>query len=107
MKSIFLLARFKVAEVVAAKIDKGKNMDKFYCQKCQKVFEAEGVKREYSSPIYGPCWKWIAKCPDCDRECDEFRQTGSSRKKNFDFDSYVANLRNRGGGCGPGSGCCG
>lgn len=80
--------------------------NKYFCQKCQKAFEAEGIKQEYTSPIYGPCWKRIAVCPDCGVECDEFRKKSSS-KKNFDFDSYVSRLRNQGGGCIPGGGCCG
>ena len=84
-----------------------KSMDKFYCQKCQKAFEAEGSKQEYTSLIYGPCWKRIAKCPDCGVACDEFRQISSAKKGSFDFDGYVENLRSRGGGCNPGSGCCG
>lgn len=79
---------------------------KFYCQKCQEIFETEGVKLEYKDPIYGPCWKRVADCPDCGSKCDEFRQKSSS-KKSFDFDSYVSGLRNRGGGgCNPDSSCC-
>ena len=84
-----------------------KTMDKFYCQNCQKVFKAQGIKQDYTSPIYGPCWKRIAKCPDCGAECDEFRQTISTKKKSFNFDSYVKELRSRGGGCNPNQGCCG
>ena len=82
-------------------------MDKFYCEKCQKIFEAVGVKEEYTSSIYGPCWKRVAQCPDCGSKCDEYRQTSSKRKNSFDFDNYVENLRNRSGGCNPGGGCCG
>lgn len=86
---------------------KNKNMNKFYCQKCQKAFDAEGVKHEYNSPIYGPCWKRMAACPNCGLESDELNQTKSAGKKSFDFDDYVNNLRNQGGGCSPGGGCCG
>jgi hypothetical protein len=48
-------------------------MLKFKCTQCSSLFEAEGVKDEYLSPIYGPCWKMIAECPDCKTICDEFR----------------------------------
>jgi hypothetical protein len=84
-----------------------KFMDKFYCEKCQKIFEAEGIKEEYSSPIYGPCWKHVFQCPDCGSKCDEYRQKSSPKKNSFDFDNYVENLRNQGGGCNPRGGCCG
>jgi hypothetical protein len=85
----------------------GKYMSKFYCSVCQKSFESQGIKREWKDHIYGPCKKLIATCPTCKTECDEFRQKSSS-KKGFDFDSYVSNLRNQGGGrCNPGGGCCG
>jgi len=84
-----------------------KFMDKFYCEKCKKVFEAQGIKEEYTSPIYGPCWKRVSQCPDCGSKCDEYRQVTSAKKGSFDFDSYVESLRNRGGGCNPGGGCCG
>lgn len=80
--------------------------NKFFCQKCQVIFEAEGMKKEYEDHIYGQCWKRIASCPACDAECEEYRQKNSP-KKNVDFDSYVKDLRNRGGGgCSPESGCC-
>ncbi|MCM8815697.1 MAG: hypothetical protein NC931_06955 [Candidatus Omnitrophica bacterium] len=80
-------------------------MNKFFCNKCQKTFEDDGKKQEYTSPIYGPCWKRVARCPDCGAECDEFRQKSSGKKTDFDFDSYVENLRSRGGCCRSG-GCC-
>jgi hypothetical protein len=51
-------------------------MTKFYCPKCKKIFSAEGKKKEWQSSIYGKCWKLIAKCPDCDAECNEWRSTG-------------------------------
>lgn len=82
--------------------------NKFYCQKCQAIFEAEGKKVEYQDPIYGHCWKRVANCPACGAECSEHTPKGSQSKKNVDFDNYVNDLRNRGGGgCCGGSGCCG
>lgn len=82
-------------------------MNKFYCSGCQNIFEAEGRKIEYTNPVYGPCWERKATCPKCGNECDEYRQKSLS-KKNFNFDSYVNDLKNRGsGGCCSGGGCCG
>jgi len=92
---------------VDAVVNNKKSMDKFYCEKCQRIFEAMGVKKEYTSPIYGPCWKYVAQCPQCGAKCDEHRQMSSGRKNSFDFDSYVKNLKNQGGSCNPGGGCCG
>ncbi len=56
-------------------------MDKFYCSNCKKIFEAEGEKKEWQDSIYGYCWKIVAKCPTCGRECDEYRPSFSSKKK--------------------------
>jgi len=56
-------------------------MEKFYCPKCKKIFEAEGKKKEWQDPIYGHCWKRTAKCPVCGTESDEYRPTGPSTKK--------------------------
>ena len=78
----------------------------FRCQDCQKIFKAVGKRVKYRDPFFGICWERIAKCPVCDSECREYRQKSSSKKK-VDFDSYVNNLKNRGGGgCNPGGGCC-
>ena len=82
-------------------------MDKFYCEKCEMTFESEGIKEEYSNHIYGPCWKLVVLCPDCETKCNEYRQTNSGKKQSFDFDNYVNNLGNQGGRCNPGGGCCG
>ncbi|MGB9745320.1 MAG: hypothetical protein ACPLXM_00115 [Bacteroidales bacterium] len=48
-------------------------MLRFYCSTCRKEFEAEGRKDEYVSPVYGPCSHYIADCPDCGKECGEYR----------------------------------
>ena len=47
-------------------------MDKFYCQKCKKIFIAKGQKKEWQDPIYGRCWKYEAKCPDCGGKCSPY-----------------------------------
>ncbi|MFN3302048.1 MAG: hypothetical protein ACK413_03425 [Patescibacteria group bacterium] len=60
-------------------------MDKFYCPKCKKIFEAEGEKREWQDPVYGSCWKMIARCPICGNKCDEYRPSVSPSKKKGPF----------------------
>lgn len=46
----------------------------FYCKHCKIVFEAEPEKIEYHSPVYGPCFKYVAKCKICHIQCDENRK---------------------------------
>ena len=60
------------------KTKKKKFMEKYFCQKCQKIFEAQGEKKEWKDKIYGECWKMIAFCPDCQSECDEYRSLNNS-----------------------------
>jgi len=57
-------------------------MEKFYCPKCNKIFEAEGQKKEWQSSVFGHCFKLVAKCPECNAECSEWRAEGPSSKKN-------------------------
>jgi len=57
-------------------------MEKFYCPKCNKIFEAEGEKKEWQSSVFGYCFKLVAKCPECGVECEEWRPKGPSGKKN-------------------------
>ena len=56
-------------------------MEKFYCPKCDKIFEAEGEKREWQSSVFGYCFKLVAKCPECGAECNEWRPKGPSEKE--------------------------
>jgi len=60
-------------------------MEKFYCPKCDKIFEAEGKKKGWQSSLFGYCWKLVAKCPNCDKECDEWRPKGSSDKESGNY----------------------
>jgi len=46
----------------------------FKCYSCEKTFEAEGTRMEYMDPMYGPCTKMIAACPDCGGESSEYRK---------------------------------
>jgi len=55
-------------------------MEKFYCPKCEKIFEAKGEKKEWQSSVFGYCFKLVAKCPDCKTECNEWRPKGPSGK---------------------------
>lgn len=80
-------------------------METYRCKACDETFETEGDIWEYTDPIYGPCWKRVARCPSCGAECDE--EVHKRRSKGFDFDSYVEDLRSQGGSCMPGGGCCG
>ena len=75
-----------------------KNM--FFCEQCNYKFEHEGVKKEWDDTMYGKCWKRIAYCPQCKKECGE---------ASLDFDSLVQNLKNKksSGRCCGGGGCCG
>jgi hypothetical protein len=54
-------------------------MEKFYCENCKKIFEAEGTKKEWESPIFGKCWKLVGICPECGKECDEWRSSWSKK----------------------------
>lgn len=55
-------------------------MYKFSCLTCKKTFEANGEKKEWRDSVVGPCHKYIAKCPDCDSECDEYRPSARAKK---------------------------
>ncbi len=47
-------------------------MSTFYCEGCKLTFENnQGLKKEYKDFIYGPCWKYIAYCPECNQECSQ------------------------------------
>ena len=46
----------------------------FKCYNCWNKFEAEGYKKDYIDPIYGPCTKVAAACPECGGEASEYRE---------------------------------
>lgn len=48
-------------------------MMQFKCPDCKLLFEAQAEKKEYNSPIYGPCFKYISYCPSCKTESNEYR----------------------------------
>ena len=45
----------------------------FKCYTCEEIFEAEGRKKEYIDPMYGPCSKMVAECQTCHAEASEYR----------------------------------
>ncbi len=45
----------------------------FKCYSCEAIFLAEGTKKEYVDPMYGPCSKVVAECPTCNAESSEYR----------------------------------
>ncbi|NTW32143.1 MAG: hypothetical protein HGB12_05900 [Bacteroidetes bacterium] len=53
---------------------------KFWCISCKKIFENEGNKKEWIDVIYGPCMKYIAECPECKTECNEYREPSYQKK---------------------------
>lgn len=55
-------------------------MKKFRCSECNNEFEAKGKKVSWKSRIYGPSWKYVAKCPKCGEEVDEYVPVSVSRK---------------------------
>jgi len=55
--------------------------DKFWCTSCKNTFEAKGNKKEWNNPIYGPCMKFVAMCPKCNAECDEYRDPNALKKQ--------------------------
>ena len=57
-------------------------MSTFFCEPCKLTFEDnQGLKKEYKDYIYGPCWKYIAYCPECKEECSEKREPKPGKAK--------------------------
>jgi hypothetical protein len=54
--------------------------EKFYCSECKITYTAEGIKKEWNDPIYGPCMKFMAYCPACTKECNEYRDPNAQKK---------------------------
>lgn len=77
---------------------------KFYCNTCDHKFEGKKTRLESVHPIYGPCWKYVAKCPECKELCDEYKIKVAVKSSS---ESECCRERSGGnyhsGGCG---GCC-
>ena len=74
---------------------------KFKCYTCEVVFEAEGRKKEYMDPMYGPCSKVVADCTECGGEAIEYRDP-KPQKAGSGYSSEVAPC-----GMTPGQAGCG
>lgn len=70
-------------------------MKEFQCRTCDRIFDAEGTMKEYMSPVYGPCSKEVAVCPDCGEEATEKIKPKQAKNSSFSGPS-----------CSSG-GCCG
>ncbi len=73
---------------------------RFKCSECNTIFESEGVKVEYNSPIYGPCWKFMGQCPACDMQSDEYRDPSPGKKSAPQTPSASPGCCCSGGSCG-------
>jgi hypothetical protein len=77
-------------------------MESFRCEKCGNIFQSEGDVIDYNSPVYGPCSKKVAGCPDCGIISDEYRAPKQAKSKNSSYQANVPVMN----GCGSGGCCC-
>ncbi len=74
----------------------------FYCENCDMDFENQNPqKKEYTDPVFGNCWKYIAYCPKCNAECSEKPKHKPLKKEKPSMPLF------RQTNCGTGPGCCG
>jgi len=74
----------------------------FHCKDCDFDFEVESPsKKEYTDPVFGACFKYIAFCPQCNAECSEKPRRKPPKKEQSSKPLFGQN------NCGPGAGCCG
>ena len=73
-------------------------MTQFKCLECRTLFESKGEVTEYTSPVYGPCSKRVAYCPDCGEVSDEYRSPNKFRSRSASHESMPVI-----GGCASGS----
>ena len=66
-------------------------MMKFKCALCNIIVEDEGTRKEYNSSIYGPCFKYVATCPVCRNEIDEYRYTVQKKSQNYSPEGHSCN----------------
>ena len=52
----------------------------FFCEHCQKSFQAQGKREEWYDAVFGNSWKLVAECPQCRSSSNELKDklTGSS-----------------------------
>jgi hypothetical protein len=51
----------------------------FKCNACRKQFEAIGTMLEYTDPVFGPCVRRVADCPDCGSQASEYLKPKPAR----------------------------
>lgn len=76
-------------------------MENYQCEKCGNIFERKGEVLEYNSPVYGPCSKKVADCPNCGVRSDEYRAPKQTKSKSMSYQEATPSPR----GC-PAGGCC-
>ncbi len=77
-------------------------MEQFRCEECGIIFENKGEVLEYTSPVYGPCSKKVADCPDCGCKSDEYRPPKQAKSKSSNYRDAMPAM----GGCAAGGCCC-
>lgn len=70
-------------------------MKTFICKTCNQKFEAEGIRVDWNDPTFGPCNKYVAKCPCNGEDCDEYRPVKNSKSESMASSPSC------------GAGCCG
>jgi hypothetical protein len=71
----------------------------YKCPNCSNIFEAEGEKFEYHSPIYGPCSKNVSESPCCKVQSDEYREPHPGKKSSEPVPMPAGGCCCGGGGC--------
>lgn len=68
---------------------------RFKCNCTGNIFEAEGRKVEWTDPVYGASFKYVAPCPSCGKDLNEYRAPkGKEKQQSFSAPA-----------CGAGCGC--
>ncbi|MDI3526794.1 MAG: hypothetical protein PWR03_977 [Tenuifilum sp.] len=74
-------------------------METYICKSCNIKFEADGVKTEWVDAAFGPCSKLTAPCPECGKECDEYRTPKQNSSESYNM-SHTPPCGSCCGGCG-------
>ena len=76
-------------------------MTTFYCENCRRDFDIKDPqKKEYTDPVFGPCWKYEAECPECNALCTEKPKSKPLKKEKSTMPLYCQNS------CPAGPDCC-
>lgn len=63
-------------------------MKQFWCNQCKILFSNKGKRKEWVDKIYGPCHKWVAFCPKCKNEVDEYQPLRRSKAGNQQLSGF-------------------